>query len=131
MPHLNFAQSFLRQCNQRSLQDSWFAYADEQATDPLSDRPLALNDRGHIAWQKGRSLLCLGQDLVLPETWTGYPLQGLTAKLALTWWAESAIVFVNGQFVQEGDLFDCSARIILTDRVQGGECFRIDRKSVV
>ncbi|MGA0198095.1 MAG: alpha-mannosidase [Prochlorotrichaceae cyanobacterium] len=125
MPHLNFAQSFLRQCNQRSLQDSWFAYADEQATDPLSDRPLALNDRGHIAWQKGRSLLCLGQDLVLPETWTGYPLQGLTAKLALTWWAESAIVFVNGQFVQEGDLFDCSARIILTDRVQGGECFRI------
>lgn len=122
---LSLTQSFLRQCNQRSLQDQWFAYESQGAIDPLMDYPLPLNDRGHIAWDKGRSVLWLGQDVQLPKTWNGYPLAGLTAKLALTWWAEEAIVFVNGQPVQEGDLFDCSARVMLTDRVRGGECFRV------
>jgi len=118
-------QAFLRHCNQRSLQSGWFAYPSEGASEPLNPTPLPLNDRGHIAWEKGRSVLWLGQDVVIPETWNGYPLRGLTAKLALTWWAEEAIVFVDGRAVQAGDLFDCSARMVLTDRVRGGECFRI------
>ena len=125
LSNLRLVKSFLRQCNQRSLQALWFAYDSERAVEPLDPTPLPLNDRGHIAWEKGRSVLWLGQDVVIPETWNGYPLLGLTAKLALTWWAEEAIVFVDGQAVQAGDLFDCSARIVLTDRVRGGECFRI------
>jgi alpha-mannosidase len=125
MADLSWVKSLLRQCNQRSLQSQWFAYGSERAVEPLGAAPLPLNDRGHIAWEKGRSVLWLGQDVQIPETWNGYPLRGLTAKLALTWWAEEAIVFVDGQAVQAGDLFDCSARIILTDRVRGGECFRV------
>ncbi|HEY9844880.1 MAG TPA: alpha-mannosidase, partial [Candidatus Caenarcaniphilales bacterium] len=31
------------------------------------------------------------------------------------WWAEDAQIFVNHQLVQEGDLFDCAARILLSE----------------
>ena len=118
-------QDFLRQCNQRSLQDQWWICEDESSSLDTRATPLSLNDRGHIAWSKGRSLLWLGQDLVMPESLNGYPLKGLSAKLALTWWAEVAQIFVNGTLVQEGDLFDCSARILLTDTLGGGERFQV------
>ena len=114
-------QDFLRQCNQRSLQDRWLICKDESSAVETNATPVSLNDRGHIAWSKGRSLLWLGQDLVIPESLNGYPLKGFSAKLSLTWWAEVAQIFVNGELVQEGDLFDCSARILLTDNLGGGE----------
>lgn len=84
-----------------------------------------LNDRDHIAWDQGRRVLWLGQVLQLPGQNQGYDLRGLQAKLALGWWAEAAQIFVNGQLVQEGDLFDCNARILLTEAAQGGESFRV------
>jgi alpha-mannosidase len=41
--------------------------------------------------------------------------------LALLWWAEDAQVFVNGELVQSGDLFDCNVRILVTPAVVHGE----------
>ncbi|MGA1264581.1 MAG: alpha-mannosidase, partial [Prochlorothrix sp.] len=84
-----------------------------------------MNDRGHIAWDQGRQVLWLVRELRLPAQEGGYDLRGLEAKLALMWWAEAAQIFVNGHLVQEGDLFDCSARILLTEATQGGEVFQI------
>jgi alpha-mannosidase len=85
----------------------------------------SLNPRYHIPWAKGRQVLWLVQRLVIPHTWQGYPLQGLALRLALSWWAETAQIFVNGEWMQAGDLFDCSTRILLTSSVQPGETFDV------
>ncbi|RMF69782.1 MAG: alpha-mannosidase, partial [Cyanobacteria bacterium J069] len=82
---------------------------------------IPLNAKGHIPWPRGRQVLWLAQEIVVPETLAGYPLTGLTLRLALTWWAEDAQIFVDGHLVQAGDLFDCAARIVLRERVQPGE----------
>jgi alpha-mannosidase len=80
-----------------------------------------LNAREHIAWAKGQQVLWLGQQFVIPADLQGYPLAGMELRLALTWWAELAQIFVNGELVQEGDLFDHSARVLLSSAAKPGE----------
>lgn len=89
-----------------------------------------LNAKHHIPWPQGGQVLWLGQRLVVPKTLQGYPLQGLTLRLSLTWWATQAQAFVNGQLVQEGDLFDTSARICLSQRVAPGEAIALTLRLV-
>ncbi len=55
----------------------------------------------------------------------GYGVVGLTLRLALGWWAEQAEIYVNGHLVQAGDLFDCSARVVLSEAVQPGEVITV------
>jgi alpha-mannosidase len=86
---------------------------------------MLLNPRHHIAWEKGEQVLWLGQSLTIPEALDGYPLRDLTLRLALTWWAVSAEIFVDGARVQEGDLFDCRARILLREAAQPGEAIAL------
>jgi alpha-mannosidase len=80
-----------------------------------------LNPKGYIVWSAGRQVMWLGQRFVVPHDLQGYPLTGLVLRLVLTWWAEYAQIFVNGQLVQEGDLFDSSARVLLSSAVVPGE----------
>lgn len=84
-----------------------------------------LNARQHIAWGRGRQILWLAQQFVVPQSLSGYPLAGLTLRLGLTWWADDARVYVNGQLVQVGDLFDCAARIELSDAVVPGQIIAV------
>ncbi|MBW4485915.1 MAG: alpha-mannosidase [Tildeniella torsiva UHER 1998/13D] len=91
--------------------------------------PLAsLNNRHHIAWPKGKVPLWLHQRFTWPTDLNGYPVQGLTARLALRWWADQADIFVNGELVQTGDIFDCWTRIVLTDCVLPGESVDVSLK---
>ncbi|PSB31170.1 alpha-mannosidase [Chlorogloea sp. CCALA 695] len=76
-----------------------------------------LNEKGHISWSSGQKVLWLVQKIVVPDTLQNYPLTGLSLRLALTWWAEKSQIFVNGELIQEGDLFDCSTRILLSPQV--------------
>ncbi len=76
-----------------------------------------LNEKGHIPWSSGQKVLWLVQKIVVPDTLQNYPLTGLSLRLALTWWAQEAQIFVNGALIQEGDLFDCSTRILLSPQV--------------
>jgi alpha-mannosidase len=122
----------LRQLNQHDRQAHWrTCLADlsaEAATNPdhWSTWTLGeLNHRHHIAWAKGYQTLWLGQQLVVPETLQSYPTQGMVARLALHWWAEQAEIFVNGQQVQAGDLFDCFTRILLCPSVTSGDTFNV------
>ncbi|GAB4380214.1 MAG: alpha-mannosidase [Elainellaceae cyanobacterium] len=96
-----------------------------QATTWQSWSAASLNDRNHIAWAKGRQVLWLGQQIVVPHNLQGYYLQGLALRLALIWWAEDAQVYVNGKLVQEGDLFDTSPRILLSPSVEIGNVFNV------
>ncbi|MBD2304192.1 alpha-mannosidase [Chroococcidiopsis sp. FACHB-1243] len=141
-PHSNLeviAQAIaqLRLCNQVDLQMNWLGWLEPKSEKSLgahSCAPLptlcSLNTKGHIAWEKGKKVLWLQQKLVVPAQLQGYPLAGLSLRLALTWWAELAQIYVNDELVQEGDLFDCSARILLNPRVTPGEEFHVSLRLV-
>jgi alpha-mannosidase len=80
-----------------------------------------LNAKQHIAWPAGKKVLWLTQKLIIPQNLSGYSIQGLCLRLALIWWAEAAQIYVNGCLIQEGDLFDCSTRVLLSSSVTPGE----------
>jgi alpha-mannosidase len=116
----------LRQLNQQDLQANWRGYQGDrtlaQATSgwQLWGR-MTPNGNNHIAWPKGRNVLWLGQRLMVPHNLQGYYLQGLTLRLALTWWAERAQIYINGKLVQEGDLFDSTTRLLIASAVRVGD----------
>ncbi|MFM2429492.1 MAG: hypothetical protein RLZZ511_705 [Cyanobacteriota bacterium] len=112
---------------QQTIADLRSAVQQDMIAGWHSDRgePLELNEKGHIAWPKGERPLILQQQITLPAQLHEFPLTGLTARLALTWWAQAATVWVNGERVQEGDLFDHSARVMLSQRVEPGETFEV------
>ncbi|MCT7984365.1 alpha-mannosidase [Laspinema sp. A4] len=80
-----------------------------------------LNEKGHIPWTQGQQTIWLGLRYQVPDQLQGYPLAGLTLRLALTWWADEAQIFVNGELVQEGDLFDCVTRVMIEEEVVPGQ----------
>ncbi len=81
----------------------------------FNDELAPLNDNGYITWEKGRKVQYLLQKIIIPRDLNGYPLEGLSLRMGLTWWAENAKVYIDDKLVQEGDLFDSSARILLTN----------------
>jgi len=131
-PGIGKAIAHLRSLTQCDTQSHWrICEADLPIPEALQPdswdtwQPVQLNDRHHVAWEKGRRVRWFGLRLTIPPSLAGYPLAGLTLRLALTWWAESAQVYVDGQLVQEGDLFDCSARVVVREAVQPGETVAI------
>ncbi|QKQ72165.1 alpha-mannosidase [Nostoc sp. TCL240-02] len=119
----------LRSFCQVNLQSSWLyqesdlIITDIVATDLSHWQPVQLNAKEHIAWTGGKKVLWLVQRLVVPQDLQGYPLAGLSLRLALVWWADSAEIYVNGELVLKGDLFDCSPRVLLGQGVTPGEEF--------
>lgn len=117
----------LRSCTQVNIQANWrccftdLTIAEATQSDWLNFPVAQLNAKRHIAWSGGQQVLWLTQRLVIPQNLQGYPLDGLSLRLALIWWAEAAQIYVNGIGVQEGDLFDCSTRVMLSPSVTPGE----------
>lgn len=117
----------LRSCSQVNIQSNWRCWSVDipitavTASDWLHYPLAELNAKGHIAWSSGRQVLWLAQKFVFPDDLHGFGLDGLSLRLALTWWAEAAQIFVNGIEVQAGDLFDCSARVLICPSVTPGE----------
>ncbi|MGB3206316.1 MAG: alpha-mannosidase, partial [Crinalium sp.] len=125
----------LRSMSQVNVQTHWRSRSvlrsnvSHLANLPISDatqsnlgnwQTVELNPKGHIAWDAGK-LLWLSQKFVIPQHLNGYPITGLALRLVLTWWADSAQIYINGELVQEGDLFDCSTRVLLSSSVTPGE----------
>ncbi|MBW4538770.1 MAG: alpha-mannosidase [Myxacorys chilensis ATA2-1-KO14] len=118
----------LRQLTQRDVQSDWQICTrdcDITALPAQSFETGELNEKGYLVWEKGRKVRWFYQEFRLPEDVQGYPVDGLTLRLALTWWAEVAQVFVNDEKVQEGDLFDHSCRVVLSQQVVPGEVVRV------
>jgi alpha-mannosidase len=125
---INDAIERLRVLTQVDVQNGWRCCAQDLSvtvatqSQDWNDWSIAeLNPKEYIVWSAGRQVMWLSQRLVIPQDLQGYPLAGLALRLVLTWWAESAQIFVNGQLVQEGDLFDSSARVLLSSAVVPGD----------
>ncbi|WP_026731685.1 alpha-mannosidase [Fischerella sp. PCC 9605] len=117
----------LRSFCQENILPNWrclaadLAVAEVNASSLCDWTPAQINAKGHIAWAGGQKVLWLAQKLVIPQDLQGYALQGLSLRLALVWWANSAEIYVNGELLGEGDLFDCSPRVLLSQAVTPGE----------
>lgn len=120
----------LRACTQIDILNNWQSCDTDipaSQIDRLYSFPWGkptINPKSYITWAKGSQVLWLRQKVIipksLPKSLDNYPLAGLSLRLALTWWAESAQVFVDGKLVQEGDLFDAQARVLLQESVIAG-----------
>lgn len=125
------AIAHLRTLSQQDIQSAWhWIFQDVSITElerlSWQDEPIApLNDRQHIAWSKGQQVVWLVQQVVVPEQVQGYPVTDLTLRFSVAWWAEVSEIYVNGQLVQEGDLFDYFTRIQLSAAVQPGQMFTL------
>ncbi|MDB9512520.1 alpha-mannosidase [Kamptonema animale CS-326] len=115
----------LRRLTRLNIQGDWGFWEGDLAIAPLEELDCwsiaKLNERGHIAWSSGQQVLWLRQRIVVPHNLHGYPLDGLCLRVGLTWWAQAASIFVNGELVQAGDLFDSSARVVLKQAAIPGE----------
>ncbi|MBD1884506.1 alpha-mannosidase [Microcoleus vaginatus] len=118
----------LRRLSQVEVQSGWRYCDSDSAVSSVNicNGPVAeLNSKGHIAWPSGKQVLYLGQQFVIPDNLHGYPVVGLRLLLGLTWWAEDAQIFVNGELVGRGDLFDCADRVLLSSSVNPGDEFLV------
>ncbi|WP_373545201.1 alpha-mannosidase [Chamaesiphon sp.] len=105
----------LRSLSQSNILTDWRLYLGSGSidADPRQWELVSLNPKGQIVWERGRKEIWLAQQLSIPSALHGYAVTSLSCRLALTWWAETAQVFVDGELVQEGDLFDHSPRVLL------------------
>ncbi|WP_019506675.1 alpha-mannosidase [Pleurocapsa sp. PCC 7319] len=124
----------LRQLVQLEVQHSWrditllniININSNLARINLQECPTAsANEKGYIVFPQGRQLRWLAQKIVIPPTLQGYSVSGLSLRLVLTWWAEEAQIFINGELVQQGDLFDSSARVMITEDAQPGNEYTV------
>jgi len=122
----------LRSLSQVSVQKGW-RYCDgdlplEEALKPENWQNWTLgevNARDHHPWIKGRKVRWFSRVIQVPADLNGFPLAGLCLRLALLWWSEETQVYVNGTLAQEGDLFDCAPRLLLSESVKAGDEFAI------
>ena len=116
-----------RQLVQLEVQDHWrdittLAISSNLTGINLKEYQAAtVNPQGYIVFSKGKQVKWLAQNITIPQTLQGYPISGLSLRLVLTWWADDAQIFINGELVQQGDLFDSSARVLITDYAQPGK----------
>ncbi|MEG4210679.1 alpha-mannosidase [Microcoleus sp. S13_B4] len=118
----------LRHLSQVEVQSGWRYCDSDSALSSVNicNSPVAeLNSKGHIAWPSGKQVLYLGQQFVIPDNLHGYPVRGLRLLLGLTWWAEDAQIFVNGELVGQGDLFDFADRVLLSSSANPGDEFLV------
>ncbi len=80
----------------------------------------AVNEKKYLTWPAGQ-VQWLGQIITVPEQLQGYPTQLQTLRLSLVWWSIDVQIYVNGQLVQAGDLFDARVRVLLDTAVQPGD----------
>ncbi len=119
----------LRRLTLWDAQSGWRYYDSDLAVVNgvnICNWPVAeLNHKGHLAWPAGKQVFYLGQKFVVPASLSAYPVTGLRLLLSLTWWADNVQIFVNGELVGVGDLFDCAVRLLLSPSVLPGDEFLV------
>lgn len=127
--------NYLQQLTQLDISGNWYCHPEENTQlipqeylttiDVNNCQKVSLNEKGYIVFAKGRQVRWLLQNVVITESLQQYSLSGFTLRLLLTWWAEDAQIFINGKLVQQGDLFDSSARVLITNNAIARQEFTI------
>ena len=65
-------------------------------------------ERGLLIWPRGGVWLQIEQTITWPEHWR--PCPDSCERLQLSWWADEVRLWVDGDLVHEGDLFDTRCR---------------------
>ena len=76
--------------------------------------------RGDLVWPRGGCLLRLHLALTTPLSWQGLPRSRVVPRLVLLWWAETAVLKVDGRPQRHGDLFANTCRLPLPGRWLAG-----------
>lgn len=116
----------LAQLTQQQL--NWYGCSQDLASPPLDISnwsPTQPNDKGYLTWSPGGQVQWYAYALTIPDSINGYSISGLSLRLELTWWAQSAQIYVNGKLSREGDLFDSSTRLLITPNATPGETIAI------
>lgn len=82
--------------------------------------------RGLIVWPRGGQWCHLRLSLACPDHWRALGPGVARARLALRWWAEAAELWVAGERVHQGDLFDSSCRWALPAEWWNGGDWPVD-----
>lgn len=119
--------SQLRNLSQLDARSLWYFTTEDLPIDEVFGynyskwQPVEINHKGHIAWDAGKQVIWLKQEITIPTTLNGYPLTGLNLRICLRWWNDFAQIYVDEKLIQEGDLFECAVRILISDRVTPGD----------
>jgi alpha-mannosidase len=101
-----------------------------------ADLPMALTEdvqQWHLAdrdaeqywsWSPGE-VRWFATTIQVPEHLSNYPTSGQSLRLALVWWSIDTQIYINGQLVQAGDLFDSRVRVLLGATVQPGDLWDV------
>ncbi len=83
-----------------------------------------VNEKKYLTWPAGQ-VQWLGQVITVPSTLNNYPTHWQSLRLSLIWWSIDVQIYVNGQLVQAGDLFDARVRVLLSESVQPGDAWDV------
>lgn len=121
----------LKNLTELDVQNNWY-FTDENLTNPPLEissqwQKAVVNENKYLVWEKGDRVRWFAQKITIPVSLNkdNYPLKDLSLRIKLTWWAQSAQIFVNGKLVNEGDLFDSSCRVLLTQKVVANQEFLV------
>jgi alpha-mannosidase len=117
----------LRTLSQQPI-TSWQWFTTDSAT-ALTENfghwpPAELDNKGYLSWPAAE-VRWLATNIVVPEHLQKYPTIGQSLRLSLVWWSIDTQIYVNGQLVQAGDLFDARARVLLSSSVSTGDSWDI------
>ncbi len=94
-------------------------------TEDIQDWPIAdRDDKKYWSWQPGE-VRWFATTIQVPGDLNSYPVVGHSLRLSLVWWSIDARIYVNGQLVQAGDLFDFRARVLLGAAVRVGDTWDV------
>jgi alpha-mannosidase len=77
--------------------------------------------RGLLIWPRGGRWRVLRLELPFPPDWSHLQGAQARARLVLRWWADAAELYVDGQVVHRGDLFDTACRWTMPPRWWQGQ----------
>ncbi|MFL0778216.1 MAG: alpha-mannosidase, partial [Prochlorococcus sp.] len=117
-----------RSRSKRDLKPTWYRSGDPDRLSLLHDpwgqihRPDWF-ERGLLIWPRGGVWLQLEQEIIWPEDWREAKSSRL--RLVLSWWADQVRLWVDGVLVHQGDLFDTTCRVELSESARAGASIKL------
>ena len=113
---------------QLDLQHRWCLDSGAPALDHSRRLPLRRDwqARGDLVWPRGGCPLHLHLVLTAPVSWQGLCHGAFIPRLVLLWWAETAVLKVDGTPRRYGDLFANTCRFPLPSRWLAGTPLRLE-----